>query len=149
MPLISKIIKTDDGPLPSPNAIMGLNLLRLGHIDYNTEDVDKARKMLASLLPDVTQYAGSYAKWNKLFLQAVYPFYEIAVVGESAAQLVKEINAYHLPNTLVVGSKTASELPLFKSRFVADDTFIYVCKNTTCKLPVTTTAQALEQLQNF
>ncbi|MEX0289281.1 MAG: thioredoxin domain-containing protein, partial [Flavobacteriaceae bacterium] len=147
--LISKIIKTDDGPMPSPNAVVGLNLLRLGHIDYNTAQVDKAKKMLSSLLPDIQQYAGSYAKWNKLFLQTVYPYYEIAVVGTNAGQLIREINTHHLPNTLVVGSEKESDLPLFKSRFVVDDTFIYVCQNTTCKLPVTSTSQALEQLRNF
>ena len=35
--LIAKIIKTDDGVMPSPNAVMGHNLFRLGHLVYDTD----------------------------------------------------------------------------------------------------------------
>ena len=147
--LISKIIKTDDGALPSPNAVMGHNLLRLGHIDYNTDYTDKAKKMLSSLLPDILEFGGSYSKWNKLFMHSVYPYYEIAVVGTNADHLIKEINTHHLPNTIVVGSTTESDLPLFENRFVPEETFVYVCQNSTCKLPVTSIEQALEQLRDF
>ena len=31
--LIAKIIMTDDGVIPSPNAVMAHNLFRLGHSD--------------------------------------------------------------------------------------------------------------------
>ena len=147
--LIAKIIKTDDGVLPSPNAVMAHNLFRLGHIEYNMAYIKKAQRMLSALVPAVTERPASYAKWNALLLKSVYPFYEVAVVGKNAEPLIKQLHQNYVPNTLVVGTVSDSESPLFDDRFFDDGTFIYVCKNTTCKLPVETVPKALEQLRNF
>ncbi|WP_411032207.1 thioredoxin domain-containing protein [Spongiimicrobium sp. 3-5] len=147
--LISNIIKTDDGVIPSPNGVMAHNLLRLGHIYYDLEAQEQSKKMLSALMPAMEEYAINYSNWNALLLNTVYPFYEVAVVGDGAKKQLKELAALHLPNVLLVGSTAASDLPLFKNRYVDGDTYIYVCKNTTCKLPVTTTEAAIEQLKNF
>ncbi|MGI9551432.1 MAG: thioredoxin domain-containing protein [Aurantibacter sp.] len=147
--LISKIIKTNDGELPSPNAIMAHNLFRLGHLIYEPEMMDRSKKMLSSMVPALTESAPSYSKWNALLLNTTYPYYEIAVVGNDAGVLMPELNDKHLPNTIVVGSMTNSELPLFKGRHSDENTLIYVCQNTTCKLPVETVKEALHQLANF
>lgn len=147
--LIAKIIKTDDGVLPSPNAVMAHNLFRLGHIAYNTDYTEKSQRMLSAMVPAIIENAPSYSKWNSLLLNTSYPYYEIAVVGKNAESLIKELNQNYVPNTLVVGSTSESSLPLFEDRYFDDGTFIYVCKNTTCKLPVETVEKALEQLKDF
>ena len=147
--LIAKIIKTDDGVLPSPNAMMAENLFLLGHIDYDKEAMLKARSMLSAMIPVLEENAYNYSKWNSLLLKSALPFYEIAVVGDDAKQLLSELQQQNLPNTLIVGSNLSSEMPLFKGRYADDGTFIYVCQDHTCKLPVATTQEALEQLNNF
>ncbi len=147
--LIAKIIKTDDGVLPSPNAVMAHNLFRLGHIEYNTDYTEKAQRMLSAMVPMISEHAPSYSKWNALLLNTAYPYYEIAVVGKNAEPLLKDLHQNYVPNTLVVGSTSESGLALFEDRYFDDGTFIYVCKNTTCKLPVETVKKALEQLRNF
>jgi len=121
--LISNIIKTHDGDVPSPNSVMAHNLFELGHINYNVDYSRQSKTMLTTLLPYVKDYSSSYANWSHLLL--------------------------HLPNTLIVGSGTESELPLFEDRYVDGETYIYVCQNRVCKLPVTTVDAALEQLKNF
>ncbi len=147
--LISKIIKTDDGVIPSPNAVMAHNLFKLGHLKYDTNAMKKAKEMLSSMVPQLKESGSSYSKWNTLLSQVAKPYYEIAVVGSNADVLLKQLKKEHIPNTLVVGSNIESNLPLFKGRYVENGTYIYVCKNTTCKLPVATVAEALEQLKNF
>lgn len=147
--LVAKIIKTDDGVLPSPNAVMAHNLFQLGHIQYNRDLWDKAESMLSSMVPLVSEHAQSYSKWNALLQNIALPYFEIAVVGKNAPALVQKINKMNLSNALVVGSVTASELPLFKGRYVEDETFIYVCQDATCKLPVETVEEALVQMDNF
>ena len=147
--LIAKIIKTDDGVLPSPNAVMAYNLFRLGHIEYNVDFTNKSKQMLSAMVPAIIESAPSYSKWNALLLNNTYPYFEIAVVGKDAPVLVKALNEIPLANALVVGSKSESSSPLFKDRYVADGTFIYVCQNTTCKLPVKTVNEALGQIRNF
>ena len=147
--LISKIIKTDDGVLPSPNAVMANNLFILGHIDYNTAYTEKALHMLSAMVPAITEQASSYSKWNTLLLHSVYPYYEIAVVGKKAKPLINELQQSYIPNTLVIGTSSESDFPLFKDRYFSDGTYIYVCKNTSCKLPVQTVEDAMKQLRNF
>jgi len=147
--LIAKIIKTDDGVMPSPNGVMAHNLFRLGHLVYDTEMMDKSKKMLSSMVPAIIENASSYSKWNSLLLNTTYPYYEIAVVGKNAPTLMAEVNKHYITNALIVGSTAKSELPLFKGRYSDDDTLIYVCQNTTCKLPVETVEEALQQLENF
>ncbi len=147
--LISNIIKTHDGDIASPNSVMANNLFQLGHINYNVDYSKQSKTMLTTLLPYVTEYSSSYANWSHLLLKVSHPFYEIAVVGEEAQSKVENLQIKHLPNTLILGSSQESELPLFEDRFVQDKTFIYVCQDRVCKLPVTTVESALEQLKNF
>lgn len=147
--LFSKIIKVDDGVLPSPNAVMADIAFLLGHIDYSTEYSGLSREMLRVIQPSWQQNPNFYARWGSLFLNAGYPFYEIAVVGEKAGALTTELHRLHLPNTLVVGSREESELPLFDARYVAGETYLYVCRDNACKLPVQSVPAALVQLREF
>ena len=105
--------------------------------------------MLSSMISVLKENAYNYSKWNSLLLKTAYPFYEIAVVGNDAKPLIAELQQQNLPNTLIVGSNKDSEMPLFKGRYSDDGTYIYVCQDHTCKLPVATAKEALEQLKNF
>jgi uncharacterized protein YyaL (SSP411 family) len=147
--LIATIIKTDDGVMPSPNAVMAHNLFQIGHLLYDTDMLDHSREMLSTMVPFIEKAAPSYALWDELLLHHAYPYYEVAVVGSDARKLVKALNKNYLPNTLVVGSMVKSDLALFKDRYFEDGTFIYVCRETTCKLPVTTVEQAMAQIKSF
>jgi uncharacterized protein YyaL (SSP411 family) len=147
--LISNIIKTHDGDIPSPNSVMANNLFQLGHINYNVDYSKQSKTMLTTLLPYLTEYSSSYTNWSHLLLRVSHPFYEIAVVGEEAQSKVAGLQNKHIPNTLIVASSLESELPLFEDRFVAGETYIYVCQNRVCKLPVKTVDEALQQLNNF
>uniref|UniRef100_UPI003569298D thioredoxin domain-containing protein n=1 Tax=Zeaxanthinibacter enoshimensis TaxID=392009 RepID=UPI003569298D len=112
--LIATIYKTDDGVLPSPNAVMAENLLILGHLDYNKSYLERSVEMLQLILPQLKQSPDLYAKWNTLLLQTVYPFYEVAVVGPDAVKKLNEMKARFIPNAVLVGSVTKSEQALFK-----------------------------------
>ncbi len=147
--LISKIVKTNDGDIPSPNSVMAHNLLRLGHIDYNLDFLNKSKTMLTTLLPMVTEYTDGYANWGSLMLHVTHPYFEIVVVGENANELVLQLQKENLSNAIIIGSTKESDVSLFEDRFVAGETFIYVCQNSTCKLPVKTVAEALKQIELF
>ncbi len=62
-------------------------------------------------------------------------FYGIAISGQDAINKLKELNKEYIPNKLIVGSTTESNLPLLSNRFVLDTTLIYICVNNTCKMP--------------
>ncbi|MBD0850058.1 thioredoxin domain-containing protein [Maribacter arenosus] len=147
--LIAKIIKNDDGVIPSPNAVLANSLFLLGHIEYNRDYMANAKAMLLAMQPYLKDGIRSYTHWASLQLKMTYPYYEIAVVGDKAYVLRKELQQKFLANTLIVASTQESNLPLFKGRYVSDGTYIYVCKDNTCKLPVENIEDALEQLHGF
>ncbi len=147
--LIAKIIKTDDGVLPSPNSVMAHNLFRSGHLMYDLKMIESAKKMLSAMVPFIMRSAPSYGHWAKLLMHESHPFFEVAVVGSNAGQLTKELHQQQPPNTLIVGSDVDSGLPLFEDRYFEDGTFIYVCQNSSCKLPVETVEKALKQIKEF
>ncbi|MEX2513269.1 MAG: thioredoxin domain-containing protein [Cyclobacteriaceae bacterium] len=144
--LISKIIRTHDGVLPSPNAVMANNLFLLGHVFYDPEMIKKSKEMISTMLSVMEEDPPSYGRWSALLMQTTKNFYEIAVVGENAGSMLKTLNKAHLPNTLIVGSNSESNLPLFKDRFLKDKSYIYVCQNNTCKLPISSADLVIRQL---
>ncbi|QBA63837.1 thioredoxin domain-containing protein [Muriicola soli] len=147
--LISRIIKIDDGVLPSPNAVVAENYLLLGHLNYDIKYLEKVDQMLMTISPRVLEAINNHSYWAKLMLSRIKPYYEIVVVGPDAELLSLEFHKLFLPNALVVGSLKSSNLALFKDRYVHEETYIYVCTNNTCKLPVKTVTEALQQLQDF
>ncbi len=144
--LISKILKVDDGVLPSPNSVVAHNLYRLGHLYYDKESLSKSKNMLSSMVTQIEDNAGSYSNWDLLLLNSVYPFYEVAIVGKDAGEMIKDFNTKYIPNVLIVGSKTKNDIPLVKNRFVDGETYIYVCQEGKCKLPVKTVNAAIDLL---
>ncbi len=147
--LIPKIINTSDGVVPSANAIMAQTLFKLGHLEYNTKYLKDAGIMGSLLIGDFENQAQSYGAWGSLLLNQAYPYYEIAIVGENAKSLITEMDSHYLTNTLLAGTTGTSTIALFKDRFSTDGTFIYVCQNNTCKLPVRTINEAFEQMKSF
>ncbi|APQ19385.1 hypothetical protein BTR34_15520 [Maribacter hydrothermalis] len=147
--LVPKIINTSDGVVPSANAVMAQNFFKIGHLEYNKPYLKKANSMGAILVSDFENQAISYGTWGSLFLQQTYPFYEVVVVGNTSENLMAELNATYLANTILVGSKVSSNISLFKDRFDDEETFIYVCQNNTCKLPVKTVKEAFGQMESF
>ncbi|NND16533.1 MAG: thioredoxin domain-containing protein [Eudoraea sp.] len=147
--LIATVVKTNDDVMPSPNAVMAENKFLLGHIDYDTEALDKSGAMLATILTRSTQSPDSYSHWNSVLLRVLYPYFEIAIVGKESKAKARELQSRFLPNTLIVQTDSESNEPLFERRFVEEETYIYVCQNHTCKLPVRSTEEALEQLASW
>ncbi|WP_300024953.1 thioredoxin domain-containing protein [uncultured Maribacter sp.] len=147
--LVPKIINTSDGVVPSANAIMAQNYFHLGHLEYNKEFLKKAELMGGLITSDFEEHAVSYGAWGNLLLGQAYPFYEMVVVGEDAKALMNEIHKTFIVNSIVVGSTVESDISLFKDRFSIDDTFIYVCQNNTCKLPVKTVSDGFGQMKTF
>ncbi len=147
--LISKIVKINDGVMPSPNAVLFRNRLKLGHILYDTTALRSVEKAVEVVMPAFVEDGSNYTEWGSLLLNNTFPYYEIAVVGSRALSTARKLQTKSLPNTLIVASNNKSELPLFKDRYFEDETYIFVCQNNSCKLPTTSVEDALEQLNHL
>ncbi len=94
----------------------------------------------------VRQYGTYYSNWAKLLDMHVHPPYEVAIVGNNAEELRKELMSKFIPNAIYLGGKTEGSLELLKDKLVKGHTYIYVCQNKACKMPVKNSAEALKLL---
>ncbi len=146
--LVSKLIKINDGVLPSPNAIMANNLYRLGILFRNSTYLKKSKIMLSSMIPFIENSFTTYSKWNTTLLDKLYSFKEVIVTGSNAASFATSFHSSYLPNTFVVYSTKKNNLVVFSEKHVDNETFIYVCEEGFCKLPTLSTEEAFKQLKN-
>ena len=144
--LFTKVISLDDGVIPSPNSIIAEQLFNIGHIIFDDEYLNLSNKMVSSVQDIIDGNINSYSVWANNILNRVEPFFEIAVIGPNAKSITDDITNYFTPNTIVVQSKTESDIPLFIDRYFEDETYIYVCQNKTCQRPETKINLALEQV---
>ena len=144
--LFTKLIVVDDGVIPSPNSIIAEQLFNIGHVIFDDEYLNMSDNMVSSVQSVIDNNINSYSVWANNILNRVESFYEIAVIGPESKIITDEITNYFTPNTIVVQSKTESDLPLFIDRFFEDETYIYVCQNKTCQRPETNINLALEQV---
>jgi len=146
--LVSRTIEYRDNVIPASNSIMANNLFKLSHYFDNEQYLKTATSMLNNVKPEIEQYASAYSNWLNLMLNYTNNYYEVAIVGKDAKSKLKSLNTSYIPNALFIGSKVESSLPLLKNRYVDDETFIYVCVNKACKLPVTEAKEAIKLIND-
>ncbi|MCF0056148.1 thioredoxin domain-containing protein [Dyadobacter sp. CY356] len=145
--LIARKKELFDNVIPASNSIMAQNLYTLGKILDRQDYLDLSDQMLSKMSKILIADVQWVTNWAALYCQQTSPTAEIAIVGEDADVLRKDFDRFFVPNKVVVGTKTSSELPLLENRTTLNDkTAIYVCYDKTCQLPVTSVKEALEQL---
>jgi uncharacterized protein len=144
--LIARKMEVLDNVIPASNSVMADNLFKLSHYFYDKNYRDFAKQMLSNIQSDMEKAPSGYTNWMSLYLNYSNPYYEIAIAGKEAQEKMKKFNEYYLPNILMSGATENSGLPLLKNKFIEDETFIYVCVNGTCKLPVINTENAKSQI---
>ncbi len=144
-PLIARKKVMSDNVIPASNSIMARNLYHLGLYFYDKEYTSKASKMLNTIVDKLQtiRQPTFYSNWCILYQQFVNEPYEVAIVGTDFRAKRVQLDQQYLPNVLLLGGVNEGSLELLKNKFVADQTTIYVCRNKTCKLPVTEVEKAL------
>ena len=133
--LISNPVELTDNVIPASNSVMAINLFRLGSLTINSKFLRTSEKMLQIISGKIESYPMGYSNWLHLYLNLSNPFYELAILGEDAEENKKEIQKKFLPNLIISGNKTKSDLPILKDRFVEGQTLFYLCQQGRCQLP--------------
>lgn len=146
--LIARKKEIFDNVIPSSNSIMAINLHVLATILDKKEYHDMSNKMLSQISGILTSNTSHLSNWATLYSYKTQPTPEIVILGKNADKLRSSLAAQYIPNKVVLGSTTTSNLPLMEGKYAIDDkTTIYVCFNKTCKLPVHTVESALKQIK--
>jgi len=143
-PLITRRTEIKDNVIAGSNSAFAKVLWQLGLYLDREDFSERSHKMLAAVLasPETMQTPGFFAGWGQLMLKMAYPPYEVAIVGKGWKPLSRELEASYLPNAIFLGGPDEGSLALLKNKAVEEETFIYVCRNKMCKLPVQTAKEA-------
>ena len=140
--LIARKHEIMDNVIPAANSVMAQNLKQLGLLFDEARYTDKADKMLAAVHAQIKTYGSAYSNWAIQLMNEVFGINEIAITGDSVAEVKKELDQRYIPNKIIL-SGTNSALPLLKDK-QSIETKIYICRNKSCQLPVTTVEEALK-----
>jgi uncharacterized protein YyaL (SSP411 family) len=128
-----------DNATPSGNSTMALNLQRLGILLDRADWRETSRNMLLSMRETVERFPLSFQRWAAGMMHEVYPYHEIAVIGDNAIGKANVLNRQFLPNKVIAASKTENTaLPLLVGKTGAKEALIYVCRDFACQRPVET-----------
>lgn len=145
--LIARKMEISDNVIPSSNSEMANNLFLLGNYFSNEALNQKARQMLNNIQKDLQQNIFSYSNWGLLGIHFIKPLYEVAIVGSDWDRIRKILDNSYLPDAIFLGGKNEGTLSLLENKLVPDQTTIYVCVDKTCKIPVTDSEKALQQMK--
>jgi uncharacterized protein YyaL (SSP411 family) len=154
--LIARTKNPRDGAIPSGNSVHALNLLRLAVL-LDSKDYRAKAESIFSTFSEMA--ANSPGAFERLLCAADFyhgPTQEIAVIGRpedpATRALLSELHAAYRPNKIVAlaptgDTPTAQRVPLLKNKTMLESRpTAYVCRNFSCKRPVTTPEALKEQL---
>jgi len=145
--LIARKMETSDNVIPASNSSIAKSLFLLSHYFGDDDYFNKSKQMLHNVEQYIGDYTSGYSNWAQLLIWFTRPFYEVAIVGNSVNEIKIDFNKLFLPNLIFAISKSESNMPLLENKFVSGKTFIYVCENKSCKIPVESVEKALELMK--
>jgi hypothetical protein len=146
--LIARKKEIFDNVIPASNSVMAQNLYWLGHLLERDDYRDISKQMLSKIAPVLLRDVQYLTNWGTLYAVHCKPLAEIAIIGEHYISFGQEAQRPFIPNKIISSSYDAGTLPLLRDRKAIDGkTTLYVCFDKSCKLPVFTVKEALEQLQ--
>lgn len=148
-PLVAKKKELGDNVIPGSNSAIARALHELGTLLYNKEYTKTSKLMLTKMSEQLTKSDRTdfLSSWAQLYLDMVYPVYEVAIVGDNADELRNEMMTHFNPNVLLIGGKDEGNLELLKGKLSEGETMIYVCQNRVCKFPVRDVKKALQLMK--
>jgi len=154
--LITRPRQLQDNATPSGNAMMAKQLLRLSAYTGDSRYEEAARGVLRPLIPAMQQYPQAFGEALNAADLLVQGIQEVALVGnpvnDATESLLDTVRKPYRPNVITALARQnvdgEANIPLLSYRTMRNDQpTVYVCRNFTCQMPVTT-ASEVEELLN-
>ncbi|MDV7186885.1 thioredoxin domain-containing protein [Lutibacter sp. TH_r2] len=145
--LITRKMEIEDNVISSSNSIMANNLFKLSNYYSNTYYKKVSTQMLSNVITKSIANGLWYSNWLNLACNFSSNYYEIAIVGEDAIELSKQLHKKYIPNAIIAGSVKESTLPILQNRFQNKKTLIYTCIEGACNLPEENVQNTLKKIK--
>jgi len=148
--LIMRPRDESDGALPSAGSYLIAALFQLGRLTSNNEFTQAAERGLRALSGLIDKHPAAMTSALLALDYHLSDKIEIVVVGDGPERdaMLREIHRRYLPNRLLaVSADSDRTLPLFEGRSAEPGkTAVYVCRNSACRLPVSTVDELRREL---
>jgi uncharacterized protein YyaL (SSP411 family) len=152
--LVTRPKDPQDNATPSGGSMATLVLLRLAALTGEARYRDAAERAIANVTSIVARYPSGFANWLSAAQLSIGGITELAIVGDPAdpatRALLDEARSRARPDLVIAVSAepSASAIPLLADRVAIDDRpTAYVCRQFTCRLPVTDPKALRDQLR--
>jgi uncharacterized protein YyaL (SSP411 family) len=139
--ILTKVKESYDGVLPSGNAVMSHNLIRLARITGNIEYEDIAKQTLKTFSDEISKMPSNHA-FSLIALDLILNgTFELIVIPENQPEtfnFLMELKQNFIPNLLILvrDSETEKIFPNIKNMNpINEKTTYYLCKNFECQPP--------------
>ncbi len=154
--LIVRPRNLQDNVTPSGNAMMAKQLLRLAAYTGAAQYESVAREILRKLCDAMREYPQAFAESLNAADLLIHGLAEVALVGDltgaEAQAILRTLHLPYRPNLISAWSAGAADtaIPLLRGRATIDgQPTVYVCRNFTCQLPVSSAAETARLLAEF
>ena len=138
-----------DGALPSANAVMAENLMRLGVLFDQPEWTVRSEQMVKALGQALLRYPGSFGYWCRVLSLHVQGLTEVCFMGEESLEWMKQAGGLYLPSGVFLVLKApVPGLERFSAHPSFERTSVQVCRKNTCSPPVFSPKELLIRLKN-
>jgi uncharacterized protein YyaL (SSP411 family) len=147
--LIARRKEMGDHPIPSGNSAAALGLLRLAALTGEARYEEQALGILRLFARTATQHPESFAHLLRALDLHLAEGREVALVGTDLNPLAAVVRAELRPHLVLAGGPEGSSGPaLLEGRTeVSGHAAAYVCRNFSCRLPVTAAEELRRQLR--
>ena len=148
--LIARPKEETDGALPAPGSMLLDALLRLGRLTSDNKYTAAAERGLRALSGLIDEQPATMASALLALDYHLTDKIEIVIVGDGVERdgMLAALHRVYLPNGLVaIGPRHGARWLVFEGRTAAPGQAVaYVCRNSACRLPVTTAADFEREL---
>ena len=140
-----------DHATPSGNAIMAENYHLLQVLTSKDQYEQVYRKMITAIQTSLHKFPTSLGRWLCAAIPLQIPTAEVVITGPEINRVLEDLHTIYYPMmiTLPFCDNSSKKLPLLTDRNNEKVTRIYLCKNQTCTLPVSTVSEFRDQLLHF
>ena len=146
--LVLRTKETSDNVIPSSNAVMAENLVRLSSHLLKPDYKKLAEEMIMACKSELINYPRNYSYWLLVGLRISKPSFEIVAVGPDAKEEIKELQMLNTINCSWAAAEQ-SRLPLFQNRGSTEKTMFYLCRNNQCELPLEDIEAVKQKLEEY
>lgn len=143
-----------DGAVPSGNSVMADNLYHLSILFDKKDPIaigwkQKSFTILSLLGRAITQYPTSFANWACLLQEIIAGTNEIVLLGDNYESLHVALLQQYIPHRVLMASADLdSRFPLLADKPVTRPPSIWLCRDFSCKPPVTTIKELISLINS-